>query len=406
MAAFDGAAGSKRTRNGRIGARGDLRGLMKRESAAFTNPEELLCEQTSLLELAHDAIIVRDLEARITYWNKAAEKLYGWRRGEAEGRVVHKLLATRFPIPLSEIESIVLDKGEWQGEIVHVTRQNTQVTVESRWAVQRDKDSNPLAILEINRDITARKIAESAAKAYESKLEKSNRELQDFAFMASHDLQEPLRKLSAFSSILTARFADALGKEGQAYLNKMLESTVRMQSLIESLLMYSRVATGSQPFGEVDLRGLIGEAIRDLEVPIEETGARVEIGHLPEIQADPGQIRQLFQNLIGNALKFHGENPLIRIYGEVRPEGVCTIFIEDNGIGFDEKHLERIFQPFQRLHGRSSSYKGSGMGLAICRKIVDRHSGSISARSVPGKGSTFIVTMPLKQSDEIESYAA
>ena len=146
--------------------------------------------------------------------------------------------------------------------------------------------------------------------------------------------------------------------------------------------------------------------ILDLEIPIQETGAEVGADDLPEIEADPGQIRQLFQNLIGNALKFHSENPRIKIYAEACWEGTCKIYIEDNGIGFDESYLDRIFQPFQRLHGKSSPYKGSGIGLAICRKIVDRHNGTITAMSEPGKGSTFIVTLPLRQSDENEACAA
>ncbi|MFZ0928959.1 MAG: ATP-binding protein [Syntrophobacteraceae bacterium] len=374
--------------------------------AKLAESNKVLREQAALLELVHDAIIVRGLDAKIKYWNKAAEKLYGWHRREAKGKIVYELLRTQFPVPLHEIESVVLDRGEWQGELIHRTRQNTPVVVESRWALQRDENEDPVAMLETNRDITARKIAESAAKDYSSKLEKSNQELRDFASIASHDLQEPLRKLSIFGGILKTEFADALGKQGQAYLGKMLDATARMQKLIESLLMYSRIATRSEPFISVDLGELVEEVLLDLEIPIQETGAKVETGALPRIQADPGQIRQLFQNLIGNALKFNGDNPHIKVYSETCWEGTCKIFIEDNGIGFEEKHLDKIFEPFQRLHGKSSPYKGSGMGLAICRKIIERHNGAITARSAPGKGSTFIVTLPLKQCDENEACAA
>ena len=251
--------------------------------------------------------------------------------------------------------------------------------------LHHDENGHPIAMLEINRDITARKIAEAAAKDYSTRLERTNQELRDFASIASHDLQEPLRKVSTFGSILEAKFADALGKEGQAYLAKMLDATARMQALIQSLLIYSRVATRSEPFVSVDLGKLVKEVLLDLEIPLQETGAEVGTDDLPRIEADPGQIRQLFQNLIGNALKFHGDNPRIKIYAEACWEGTCKIYIEDNGIGFDELYLDRIFQPFQRLHGKSSPYKGSGIGLAICRKIVDRHNGTITARSVQGK---------------------
>jgi len=398
--------GSKRMPGRKYGEPGSSGGLAEGNAAAGAKSNEAFCEQGALLELAHDAMIVRDLAARIRYWNKAAERLYGWERGEAAGKIVHELLETKFPAPPHEIESIVLNKGEWQGELIHTTRRNTQVVVESRWALQRDADGNPVAMLETNRDITARKVAESAARVYESKLEKSNRELRDFAFMASHDLQEPLRKLSAFGDILGTKFAETLGEEGLSYLEKMRRATARMQSLIESLLVYSRVTTMSEPFITVDLGELVKEVVHDLDAAIDETGANVEIEDLPEIEADPGQIRQLFENLIGNALKFHRDNPHIRVYGEACWNGTCRIYVKDNGIGFDEKYLETIFLPFRRLHGRSSSYKGSGMGLAICRKILDRHNGTISAMSTPGKGSTFIVSVPLKQCEELKACAA
>jgi len=267
-------------------------------SAEPADSNKLLCEKAALLELAHDAIIVRDLEARIKYWNKAAEKLYGWTREEAVGKVVYELLKTRSLTPPGEIEAIVMDGGEWQGELIHRTRHNAAVVVESRWALQRDENGYPVAMLEINRDITARKVAESAAKDYAAKLENINRELRDFAFIASHDLQEPLRKLSTYSGMLEARFAGALGKEGLAYVDKMQNAVARMQDLIESLLMYSRVTTRSEPFVWIELGELVRDVLRDLEIPIQETGATVELGDLPSVQADPGQIRQLFQNLM------------------------------------------------------------------------------------------------------------
>jgi PAS domain S-box-containing protein len=253
----------------------------------------------------------------------------------------------------------------------------------------------------------------SEQKLYIEKLEQSNRELQDFASIASHDLQEPLRKIQTFGELLKSKSAGSLSPEGRDYLDRMQNASRRMQTFIQDLLKYSRVATQVQPVREIDLKGLLGEVLGDLQVRIEQTGGGVEIGELPHLEADPMQMRQLFQNLIGNALKFHGkEKPLLKVYGEIvgRIEGgiecrhskgprvgrFCRIFIEDNGIGFDESCAERIFAPFQRLHGRSE-YEGSGMGLAICRRIVERHRGTITARSTLGKGSTFVVTLPLKQ---------
>ncbi len=247
------------------------------------------------------------------------------------------------------------------------------------------------------------------------KLERSNRELQDFACIASHDLQEPLRKIHSFSNMLTSYCADSLGERARDYLNRMQNAAKRMQTFIEDLLKYSRVQTMGEPFGSLDLESTIGEVLFDLQARLAETGGSVAIGELPSIEADPLQMRQLFQNLIGNALKFHGtEKPAVRIHGEVLdtmdgtvstspPCGrLCRIYVEDNGIGFDESYTERIFAPFQRLHGRSA-FEGSGMGLAICRRIVERHGGTITARSTPGKGSVFVVTLPVTQSQPGDS---
>jgi light-regulated signal transduction histidine kinase (bacteriophytochrome) len=255
------------------------------------------------------------------------------------------------------------------------------------------------------------RIAERTAqlRSYAEQLQASNRELQDFAHVASHDLQEPLRKVSSFSERLRTGYVDALGEQGLDYLRRMEGATVRMQGLIEDLLALSQVTTQGRPFMPVDLGEVVRGVISDLEATLEESGGHVEVGDLPTIDADRPQMRQLFQNLIGNAVKFRspGEAPMVRVRARVLPEGgdgaraggapggrLCRITVEDNGIGFDEQYLERIFAPFERLHGRGS-YEGTGMGLAICRKVVERHGGEISAKGSPGEGATFIVTLPV-----------
>ncbi|MBD2433819.1 MULTISPECIES: PAS domain-containing protein [Fischerella] len=233
-------------------------------------------------------------------------------------------------------------------------------------------------------------------------LSRSNEELQEFAFVASHDLQEPLRKIKTFGDRLKASCGDVLSEQGRDYLERMQNAARRMQTLIEDLLTLSRVTTRAQPFVAVDLLQVTQEVLSDLEISIQQTGATIEIGELPVIDADPLQMRQLLQNLIGNALKFHQKEiqPIVKIYSQLLydPEHVsgeqCQIIVEDNGIGFNEKYLDRIFNVFQRLHGRSE-YDGTGIGLAICRKIVERHQGSITARSEPGQGAKFIVTLPI-----------
>jgi len=282
----------------------------------------------------------------------------------------------------------------------------------------RDENDKVIGILHNSRDITERKAAERQLRNYTYKLEQSNRELQEFAYVASHDLQEPLRKVQAFGDRLEKKCADALSDEGRDYVSRMKNAAGRMQNLINDLLTFSRVSTKNQPFQPVNLKKIAEEVMSDLEVRIEQTDGRVEIGELPAIDADAVQMRQLFQNLIGNALKFHrtDEKPVVKVFAqnlssngasfqlngeEIQVganENFCRIVVQDNGIGFDEKYLDRIFTVFQRLHGRAE-YEGSGIGLAVCRKIVERHGGQITATSRQGAGAAFYIDLPLAQED-------
>ena len=237
--------------------------------------------------------------------------------------------------------------------------------------------------------------------AYSARLEQSNRDLQDFAFIASHDLQEPVRKIQTFADRIMAQYTELLDEKGRDYLDRVRRSARRMQELILSLLKYSRLTSSSEHFfPQVDLTQSVKEALSDLKVLLEDSGAQIEIGTLPTVEADPVQMRQLFQNLLGNALKYRGEKtPVIRVYVEPGEcEGFHEIRVEDNGIGFDQCYLDKIFKPFQRLHGKSAPYQGTGMGLAICRRIVERHGGSITARSKIKSGAVFMVRLPEKQS--------
>ena len=234
------------------------------------------------------------------------------------------------------------------------------------------------------------------------KLSQSNHELEDFAYVASHDLQEPLRKVTAFGDRLKAGYSDELDETGRDYVDRMQNAARRMSTLINDMLTYSRVSSKAQPFVEVDLDETVREVLEDLEVRIEELGATVDVGPLPCVQADKLQMRQLMQNLISNALKFHkpDTSPTVKIYSRPVDEDATEatasgsgveVVVEDDGIGFDEKYTEQIFRMFQRLHGRSE-YEGTGVGLAVCRKIADRHGVAIAARSIIGEGAEFALT--------------
>jgi len=260
------------------------------------------------------------------------------------------------------------------------------------------------ALSQANNELEAR-VRERTATLGETNdsLRRSNRELEQFASVASHDLQEPLRKIQAFGDRLQSKFADTLGEQGSDYIDRMQGSAARMRSLIDALLNYSRVTTKAQPFLEIDLATIAKDVVSDLEGRLQETAGRVELGPLPSFEADPLQMRQLLQNLIGNGLKFHppGVPPVVRVEGQVLPAvagspAQCEIVVRDNGIGFEEVYRERIFDVFQRLHGRQE-YEGTGMGLAICRKIIDRHRGTIVADSVPGQGAAFTIKIPQRQ---------
>jgi PAS domain S-box-containing protein len=244
-------------------------------------------------------------------------------------------------------------------------------------------------------EILERRNAQEQLKIYTAELERSNRELENFAYVSSHDLQEPLRKIQMFGDRLAMRYRDQLEEQGQDYLARMQNAAGRMQALIQDLLAFSRVMTRNEPFVAVDLGRVVQTVLAELETTLSSLNGRVQLDPLPTIQADPTQMHQLFQNLISNGLKYHKpeEPPHLHVFAQEMANGHCQIHVQDNGIGFDEKYLDRIFTVFQRLHGRLE-YEGTGIGLAISRRIVERHGGQLTAVSQPGQGATFIVTLP------------
>ncbi len=236
----------------------------------------------------------------------------------------------------------------------------------------------------------------TAQEEAREKMEAANRELEAFTSVASHDLQEPLRKIRAFGDRLNQRYGNSLGEDGGLYLEKMTDSARRMQVLIDDLLALSRLSRRPRQLEQVNLEQVLGEVLADLEARIEQTHGEVLHGPLPEIRADRLRMRQLLQNLVGNALTFHqADTPPVVQVSSICNNGTVQLEVRDNGIGFDQQYAEQIFEPFHRLHGRSE-YEGTGMGLAICKKIVEQHGGTIRAESRPNEGTIFTITLPIQ----------
>jgi PAS domain S-box-containing protein len=357
----------------------------------------------SLFEDAPVAYHEIDRHGTLTRINRAECALLGYAPAEMLGRPVWELVD---PAECEASRANVQRKMRAETALVPFERtyrrqDGALIATEVHETHIRTDDGEVLGIRTCLLDVTERKRADAALRRQTAELARSNAELEQFAYVASHDLQEPLRKIQAFGDRLKARFGDALADDGRDYLERMQNAASRMQTLINDLLTLSRVATKVRPFGAVDLAEVVRVVCSDLESRIQQLGGEVIVESLPVISGDRVQLSQLFQNLIGNALKFHrpGVAPCVTVKGSLVRASTggtdeCRITVEDNGIGFDEKYSERIFQIFQRLHGRSE-YDGTGIGLAICRKIVERHAGIITAKSTPGSGSTFVVTMPL-----------
>ncbi len=376
----------------------DLEGRVRERTAQLHASETRL---RALFAAMTDVILVFDAEGRCLEIAPTEPSLLYKPPKEIVGRTLYETF-------LKDQADTLMDRIRWSLESQRTIGFEYSLAIEGRevWFNGTVSPMQENSVLFVARDITERKRAEEDLKSYARKLAQSNGKLQSFAYVASHDLQEPLRKVRTFGDRLRTKYSGVLDQRALDYLDRMEGATARMQDLIEGLLTLSRVTTQARPFASVDLGEVTLEVLSDLEASVERAGGRVEVGKLPSIDADRMQMRQLFQNLISNALKFHGEGeaPLVKVHGEILGEwdlgnaggAVCRVIVEDDGIGFEEEHVERIFVPFERLHGRGS-YEGTGMGLAICRKVVERHGGEIKAQSAAGQGATFVVALPVQQ---------
>jgi PAS domain S-box-containing protein len=400
-----------RTSDGdRVGTRTDITELKQRERTQAALSDELRTQYLrfdAALNNMIQGLCMFDADQQLIVCNARYLEMYGFSPD-----------VVKPGIKLREIMEYSVSLGNYRREDALraiAERPDTADKREQAVLLQRLNDGRVIAVMHqpmsgggsvaTYEDVTQTVRAEEALRDYAAKLERSNRELQDFASIASHDLQEPLRKIEAFGDRLVARCAGELSDAGRVYVDRMLDAAGRMRCLINDLLTYSQVTTMARPFAPVDLSRIAREVMSDLQVTIEQAGARIVLGDLPVIQADATQMRQLLQNLLSNALKFRceGRAPTIRItgclYAPEPPEDhnpalrMCEITVADNGIGFRQHYADRIFGIFQRLHGRSE-YAGTGIGLATCRKILERHGGTITAFGRPGEGATFVCTLP------------
>jgi len=351
-----------------------------------------------ILNSAGEGICGLDLDGKATFVNPAVSKITGWSISELIGKTEEEIFGK------NGTSAGEASKNRTSGERIFHRKDGTCLPVEYEKTSIHENGRELGAVL-VFKDIAERKRVEEAITQKAAELERSNSELEQFAFVASHDLQEPLRKIQAFGDRLKTKIKGEIAAEALDYLERMQSAAARMRTLINDLLTFSRVIRKPEGFVPVELAAVTRGVLGDLEMRIEKSGAQLEVGDLPVVEADPVQMHQLLLNLLGNALKFQapGAKPVVKIrsraFSSLSGEQLCELSVEDNGIGFEEKYLEKIFTVFQRLHGRNE-YEGTGVGLAVCRRITDRHHGTITARSQLGQGATFLVTLPLRQPKE------
>ena len=357
--------------------------------------QEALLRLAAIVESADDAIIGEKLDGTIISWNQGAERIYGYSADEIIGKPISILIE---PDRTEEIPKILdgIKRGQKidHYETVRVGKDGKKINISLTVSPIKDASDKVIGASTIARDITERKRMEEELKKTMAELERSNAELERFAYVASHDLQEPLRMVSSYTQLLEKRYKDKLDADANDFINFAVDGAKRMQQLINDLLAYSRVGTRGKPFELTDCEAVFEAAVANLDMAIKENKAKMTHDPLPTVMADEGQLVQLFQNLIGNAIKFRGKQPP-RVHISAQPDKDKWVFsVKDNGIGIDPQYFERIFIIFQRLH--SEGYPGTGTGLSIIKRIVERHGGRIWIESQLGKGSTFYFTIPMK----------
>lgn len=379
---------------GLVGISRDITDI-KRYQDALTQSEKRYKELFDEAPIGYHEL---DISGKILDVNNAEAEMLGYSKEEMIGQPIFDFLPTN-----NQEQAIANFKKKIKKESTnkpferkYKTKSGKLIELFIQDKLVLDDSGNITGIRSTLQDISDLKKAERKLQKTANDLQRSNEELEQFAYVASHDLQEPLRMVASYVQLLEKRYTDKLDEDAKEFINFAVDGAKRMQGLINALLMYSRVGTRSKPFEEVDADKLVRQVLSDLVFKIEETKAEINIAQLPKVYADPTQLGQVFQNLIGNAIKFHGENnPKIEISFKDNQDSI-QFTIKDNGIGIEEEYRERIFMVFQRLHTRQE-YEGTGIGLAVCKKIVERHGGKIWTDPNPDGGSIFYFTIQKKE---------
>ena len=373
----------------------------------------------SIVESSIDAIVSRSLEGIVWTWNAAAERIYGYKAEEMVGQPITLVVPEDRTSELALFSDKICRGERVEGfETVRLTKDGRKLNVALTLSPLRDAHGDIIGIATISRDITERKRIEAELAVHREHLEdlverrtqeltrannqlkvltqdlqRSNRDLEQFAYIASHDLQEPLRQIVAFTQFLDERYRPSLDESARELMGFIVDGGHRMQALIQDLLTFSRAGRSEKPPEPTDLEGVLAEVLRNLKTRIDETGAVITHDPLPTLKVDASQLTQVFQNLIVNALKFRGpQTPEIHV-GARKQDDFWEFYVKDNGIGFKQQFADRIFNLFQRLQSHKD-YPGTGIGLPICKRVIERHGGKIWAESNPGEGATFYFTLP------------
>ncbi len=366
------------------------------EITEFKFAEEKLFHASKVFMDAIDPIFIRDLEGTVIDMNRTAEETYGWRRDELIGKSIMTIVPSHLRA-LAEDYHVRCKRGEMikNVEFTHLTKSGATIPVLVSLSLLTNERAEPVSIATTIKDLSNLKRTEEVLRAQTEALARSNKDLEEFAYVAAHDLREPLIGIAAYVKILQRRHGDSLDAQAHQFISRILETITRMDCLIQSLLSYSRLGSDVGNLEPTDCNAVLAGALSNLIAAIEASGATVTPEPLPTVMANPSLLIQVFQNLVGNAIKFAGDEPP-EIHVGVSLEGSEWRFsVKDNGIGIKPPYFDRIFRIFQRIDS-SADRPGAGIGLANCKKIVEHHGGRIWVESKSGKGSTFFFTIPVR----------